>query len=87
MRIVRLFSNSDSRVTDAIRVAVTSQSTRKRISPKLCDELATALILRAIAEEASRKDQVRRYLRHAFSKTIHREEWQSTELRDGVFGE
>ncbi len=78
-RIVRLFTSTDSRVTEAIRVAVTSQSTRKRITPKLCDELATALILRAIAEEPARTDQVRRYLRHAFGKSVHRESWQSTE--------
>jgi hypothetical protein len=78
-RIVRLFSTSDNRITEAIRVAVTSQSTRKRITPKLCNELATALILRAIAEEPARTDQVRRYMRHAFSKFVHRDKWESTD--------
>jgi hypothetical protein len=78
-RIVRLFTTSDTRVADAIRVAVTSQSTRKRITPKLCNELATALILRAIAEEPARTDQVRRYMRHAFGKSVHRDEWESTD--------
>jgi len=78
-RIVRLFSSSDDRIREAIRVAVTSQSTRKRISPKLCDELATALILRSVADEPGRKDQVRRYLRHGFSKTVHKENWHSTD--------
>jgi hypothetical protein len=78
-RIVRLFTTPDSRFAEAIRVAVTSQSTRKRISPKLCNELATALILRAIAEEPARKDQVRRYLRHSFGKSVHRDKWDSTD--------
>ena len=41
-RIARLFTTTDSRFTEAIRVAVTSQSTRKRITPKLGNELATA---------------------------------------------
>lgn len=78
-RIVRLFSNSDSRITEAIRVAVTSQSTRKRITAKLCNELATALILRAVDQEPARTDQVRRYLRHSYSKFVHRDKWESTD--------
>lgn len=78
-RIVRLFSDPDSRITEAIRVAVTSQSTRKRITAKLCNELATALILRAVAQEPARTDQVRRYLRHSFSKFVHRDKWESTD--------
>ena len=87
-RIVRLFTTNDSRVTDAIRVAVTSQSTRKRISTKLCNELATALILRAIAEDPVRTDQVRRYMRHSFSKSVHQGKWESTERDpDNLFQE
>lgn len=78
-RIVRLFTTADDRVTEAIRVAVTSQSTRKRITAKLCNELATALILRAIAEEPARTDQVRRYLRHGYGKSVHRDAWDSTD--------
>ncbi|MDK1390157.1 hypothetical protein QN219_31120 [Sinorhizobium sp. 7-81] len=46
-QIVHLFTIDDDRVDEAIRVAVTSQSTRNRITPKLMNELATALILRA----------------------------------------
>jgi hypothetical protein len=78
-QIVHLFTgNNDDRVHEAIRIAVTSQSTRKRITPKLMRELATALILRAVAEDPSKVDQIRRYLRHAFGKSVQRGIWQST---------
>jgi hypothetical protein len=77
-QIVRLFSSDDEGVEEAIRVAVTSQSTRKRITSKLMNELATALILRAVADEPAKVDQIRRYLRHAFGKAVHRDEWEAT---------
>lgn len=77
-QIVRLFTDKHDRVGEAIRVAVTSQSTRKRITSKLMNELATALILRAVADDRGKVDQVRRYLRHAFSKSAHRDGWQAT---------
>lgn len=76
--IVQLFTSKDDRMAEAIRVAVTSQSTRKRITTKLMNELSTALILRAVAEDPGKVDQIRRYLRHAFGKSIHRANWQST---------
>ncbi len=78
-RIIRLFSREDERVNRGIRVAVTSQSTRKRITPKLCDELATALILRAMTDDPAKSDQIRRYLRDSYGKASHREPWDSTE--------
>lgn len=78
-KIVRLLSNPDARFVEAIRMAVTSQSTRKRITPKLLNELATALVLRAVAEDPAKTDQVRRYLRHAFGKSVHRETWLGTD--------
>lgn len=37
-RVVDLFTSDDARIAEAIRVAVSSQSTRKRITPKLCNE-------------------------------------------------
>ncbi|MGO8098551.1 hypothetical protein [Rhizobium leguminosarum] len=77
-QIVQLFTTDDDRVGEAIRVAVTSQSTRKRITPKLMNELATALILRAVADDPAKVDQIRRYLRHAFGKSIHRAKWEAT---------
>lgn len=76
--IVRLFTSPDERVHEGIRVAVTSQSTRKRMTSKLMNELATALVLRAVSDDRDRVDQVRRYLRHAFGKAVHRENWSPT---------
>lgn len=78
-QIVRTFTSDDFRFADAIRVAVTSQSTRKRITPKLKNELATALILRAVADERDRTDQVRRYMRHAFAGSVHNGSWEATD--------
>ena len=77
-KLVRLLTSPDERVNQAIRVAVTSQSTRKRITSNLFNELGTALILRAVADEPAKTDQVRRYMRHAFGKSVHRAHWQST---------
>ncbi|MER9684665.1 MULTISPECIES: hypothetical protein [unclassified Mesorhizobium] len=76
--IVGLLTNPDQRFRTAIRVAVTSQSTRKRIGTKLLNDLATALVLRAVAGDPSKADQVRRYLRFAFGKSVHSQVWQST---------
>jgi hypothetical protein len=76
--IVGLLTNPDQRFRTAIRVAVTSQSTRKRIGMKLRNDLATALVLRAVAGDRAKADQVRRYLRFAFGKSVHNQGWQST---------
>ncbi len=79
-QIVELFLvKNDPAIVQAIRVAVTSQSTRKRISPSLMNELATALILRAVADDPSKADQIRRYMKHAFGKASHREYWTGTD--------
>jgi hypothetical protein len=77
-QIVQLFTSDDYQIEEAIRVAVTSQSTRKRITRKLMNDLATALILRAVADDPSKVDQIRRYLRHAFGKSAHQDEWEAT---------
>ena len=77
-QIVDLFANDDERFVEAIRVAVTSQSTRKRITTKLMNDLATALILRAMADDPGKVDQVRRYMRFAFGKPVHRAAWEAT---------
>lgn len=77
--IVHLFTSDDERIRDAIRTAVTSQSTRKRMTPKLWNALATALILRATDnDDPAKTDQIRRYMRHAFGKSVHSEVWDST---------
>ncbi len=78
-QLVHLFTVGGDEVYDAIRVAVTSQSTRKRMTQKLMNDLATALILRAVPAERADVDQVRRYLRHAFGKVAHRRgAWKAT---------
>jgi hypothetical protein len=78
-RIVALFAKADDQTGEAVRVAVTSQSTRKRISKKLCNELATALIVRSVAfSDHAKIDQVRRYMRHAFGQAVYQEAWEST---------
>lgn len=83
MRIVHLFTNADERASLAIRVAVTSQSTRKRITTKLLHDLATVLILRSVANDPSRIDQIRRYLRQSFGRFLHTRQWEPTGRSDG----
>lgn len=53
-QIVRLFTSGSESIREAVQVAVTSQSTRKRITKSLRIDLAAALILRASAEDRSR---------------------------------
>jgi hypothetical protein len=77
--LVQLFTSADAEVNEGVRVAVTSQSTRKRITTKLRNDLATALILRALSENAGKVDQVRRYLRHAYAKSVHTQNWKATQ--------
>jgi hypothetical protein len=77
-RIVALFARAGDEMGEAIRAAVTSQSTRRRISKKLCNELATALIVRSFASDTGKMDQVRRYLRQAFGQAVYAEPWEST---------
>ena len=75
-RIVHLFTGEDQDRKLAIRRAVTRQSTRKNITATLMNDLATALILRAMSEDPARSDQVRRYMRSAFGKFVHRQHWK-----------
>lgn len=77
-RLVRMFTNADPQIKEAIRKAVTSQSTRKRISAKMLNDLSTALILRANADEPLKADQIRRYMRLAFGQSVHGQKWNST---------
>jgi hypothetical protein len=48
--IARLFTERDPQVHGAIRIAITSQSTRKRITVKLLLEVATSLILLSLPD-------------------------------------
>ncbi|MET4449497.1 hypothetical protein ABIB75_007811 [Bradyrhizobium sp. GM2.2] len=76
--IVRLLTNPEPHIREAIRIAVTSQSTRKNVNQGLLNSLATALILRAVAEDPGRVDQARRYLRKGFGKAVHAGDWAPT---------
>ena len=78
-QIVRLFTSGSESIREAVQVAVTSQSTRKRITKSLRIDLAAALILRASAEDRSRVEQIRRYLRHSYSATVQDEAWEPTD--------
>ncbi|NLU75498.1 hypothetical protein HCC61_23000 [Streptomyces sp. HNM0575] len=64
--IIALFSSNDQEVRDAIRDAVTRQSTRKRITKNFRVKLAVALIVRSVAGEGTSPDRVRRYMQHGF---------------------
>jgi hypothetical protein len=64
--IIALFSSNDQNVRDAIRDAVTRQSTRKRITKNFRVKLAVALIVRSVAGEGTSPDRVRRYMQHGF---------------------
>lgn len=80
--IVRLFTDRDPQAREAVRVAITSQSTRKRITTKLLLEIATSLVMRSLPEEdTKRRERIRKYLRDAFSSELAKD-WQAT-FRDG----
>jgi hypothetical protein len=80
--IARLFTDRDPQVHAAIRVAITSQSTRKRITTKLLLDVATSLILRSLPEEdARRRERTRKYLKDSLSGELAKE-WDAT-LRSG----
>jgi hypothetical protein len=77
--IVRLFTDRDPQTHEAVRVAITTQSTRKNTSPKLLFELATSLVLRSLPEEdARRRERIRKYLKEAFSNDLAKEDWEAT---------
>lgn len=76
--IVHLFTAREGDAAEALRLAVTSQSTRKQIRPRLRNELATALIIRALVIEPRRADRLRRYLREAYGASVYRLSWNAT---------
>ncbi len=77
--IVRTFTDRDPEMHAAVRVAITSQSTRKRTSGKLLFELATSLILRSLPEEEPRRrERTRKYLSNAFRSDLAKEDWTAT---------
>jgi len=76
--IARLFTDREPQIHEAVRVAITSQSTRKRITTKLLLDIATSLVLRSLSEEDSRKrERTRRYLKEAYGVDLAKE-WEAT---------
>ncbi len=76
--IVHLFTAKEGDPAEALRLAVTSQSTRKQIRPRLRNELSTALIIRALVIEPRKADRLRRYLREAYGASVYRLSWKAT---------
>jgi hypothetical protein len=77
-KIIGLLALADDPRGEAIRIAVTSQSTRRRITRKTCNELAVALIVRSVPLPSGKVDQVRRYLWNAFGDAVYKQEWEAT---------
>jgi hypothetical protein len=61
-----------------MRMAITAQSTRKNLSPRLKSQLATALIVRSVAAAGDNGDRIRRYMQTAYAKPVREEAWQAT---------
>ncbi|MFE3322000.1 hypothetical protein [Nocardia sp. NPDC059195] len=77
--IFRLFTDRSPHIHEAVRAAVTTQSTRKKTSWKLASDLATSLILRSVSEDDSRKrERIRKYLKVSFDAELDQGPWEAT---------
>lgn len=79
-RIVRLLTDTDPTVHQTIRVAITGQTTKQRITNKFKLEVAAALILRAVsgADEGQKVSDIYRALQTGFADSLASEPWQAT---------
>lgn len=79
-RIVRLLTDTDPSVHQTIRIAITGQTTKQRITNKFKLEVAAALILRAVggAEEGQKISDIYRGLQTGFSDSLASHPWQAT---------
>jgi hypothetical protein len=79
-RIVRLLTDTDPTVHQAIRVAITGQTTKQRITNKFKLEVAAALILRAVSgsDEGQKVSDIYRALQTGFADSLASEPWQAT---------
>lgn len=79
-RIVRLLTDSDPTVHQTIRVAITGQTTKQRITNKFKLEVAAALILRAVsgADEGQKVSDIYRALQTGFADSLASEPWHAT---------
>lgn len=79
-RIVRLLTDTDPTVHQTIRVAITGQTTKQRITNKFKLEVAAALILRSVAgaEEGQKISDIHRGLQTGFSDSLASKPWRAT---------
>lgn len=82
-RIIDVFLSRDPAFQNAIRTAVTAQSTRKQSSPKLMKELAAVLILRGVELSPREAEQKRKYIIKSIPPAAERRganavEWHAT---------
>lgn len=78
--IVRLLTDSDPTVHQTIRVAITGQTTKQRITNKFKLEIAAALILRAVngTDEHQKVSDIYRALQTGFSDALASEKWKAS---------
>ncbi len=82
-RIIDVFLSRDEAFQNAIRTAVTAQSTRKQTSPKLMKELAAVLVLRGVDLSPREAEQKRKYFIKAIPASAERRgkdavDWQAS---------
>jgi hypothetical protein len=79
-RIVRLLTDTDPTVHQTIRVAITGQTTKQRITNKFKLEVAAALIVRAVsgADEGQKVSDIYRALQTGFADPLASEPWEAT---------
>ncbi|HVC32061.1 MAG TPA: hypothetical protein VNL16_00965, partial [Chloroflexota bacterium] len=75
--IVRVFTTSEPAYQAAVRDAVATQSTRRRLSGLLRAGLATALIVRGIGGSVN-VDRIRRYMQEGFGEAVRDGNWKAT---------
>ena len=77
---MRLLTDTDPTVHQTIRVAITGQTTKQRITNKFKLEVAAALILRAVsgADEGQKVSDIYRALQTGFADTLTSEPWETT---------
>jgi hypothetical protein len=79
-RIVRLLTDSNPTVHHTIRVAITGQTTKQRITNKFKLQVAAALIMRSVTagDEREKVTDIYRAFQDGFSDTLATAAWQAT---------
>lgn len=79
-RIVRIITDPNAVVHDCVRTAITSQSTRTRITNKFKLQVAAALIMRSVvaAGDRGKVTDIQRAMRDGFSDTLASQRWDAT---------